>query len=165
MADFVSIDDKTRQIIKNRIAAANELSGNFDEDAAKGKIKSFEATPVNYGNEGVSQAIANKFGKISQDKIREIQELQKLNHPRDVMKEIMGAGDLASKQYRLDKEREIAIRNRIQAEESQRAQVLGSILGVGGAFAGAYLGGLPGAAAGSKIGGLAGNPKPQGNQT
>lgn len=157
MADVVpSIDEQTRQIVKDRINSALSLSGDYEDNIASGKIKEFKPTEVNYGNEGVQGAISNKFNKITSDEVNRIKQLNKLNAPQESFKQLSSAATLGGKQYQIDQQRELAIRQRRMAEESQRAQLLGTMLGVAGTVAGGIYGGPMGAAAGGAAGNAVG---------
>lgn len=153
MPDFYGIDDKTKQVIADRVDAANNLSGDFDQDAAKGLIQSYEPSEaVKFAPPGIDQAIANKYGKLVTDQVKQIKDLQRLNYPQEISRRIGQAGDLANKAYRINFSNEMALRQRQQAEEGQRAAILGSLLGLGGAIAGGALGGAGGAAIGGQAG-------------
>ena len=132
------------------------MSGDYQTDKSKGLVKDFEPTPVNYGNEGVSGAISNKFNQRYKEDIVNIKQLNELDYPRVAMKKNMGAADLANKQYRFDYKQQMAIRQRIMAEESQRAQLMGSLLGLGGAIVGGIVAGPPESAVGGQAGGMVG---------
>lgn len=152
MADYQPLDDQTKKDINNRVAGALSLTGDYQTDVQNGLLPKFEPEQVNYGNEGVSGAIAKKYGKISEDHINQIKKLNEMNAPKESFNKIRGAADLASKQYRIDYQQQMAIRQRVMAEESQRAQLLGSLLGVAGVVGGAMIGGP----AGAMVGGAAG---------
>lgn len=156
MADFVNLDEQTRQMINDRTNAAAQLTGDFQKDKAAGLVKAFEPTKINYGKGGLNQAIQNKYQKNADTEINQIKKLQELNYPKSAMKDLMRASQTQTKQYQFDKQREMAIRQRIMAEESQRAQILGSMLGIAGTIGGAALGGGFGGMAGGQIGQTAG---------
>jgi len=158
VADYATLDESTRQIINDRADSALNLSGNYDEDIAQGKLPGLtKPAETNYNRLGLDSAIANKYSKIASDEVGRIQKLNRLNAPAAGMRKILSAADLADKQYRFDLQQEMAAKQRRMAEESQRAQLVGSLLGVGGMIAGYGLAGPAGGMVGGAVGNAAGN--------
>ena len=155
MADGIqmNLDDGTRAAIQDRVQAAQQLSGNQEEDAKKGLISNFTPVSVNYGDAGISEAIANKYNKMAQGKIDQIKQLNKLNYAHEAMGNIRGANELEKAQIQFEQQQKMVLRKRQMAEDSQRSAILGQLLGVVGAVVGAVYGGGPtGAAAGAAAG-------------
>lgn len=151
MADYNPLDDTTRQIINNRIKSSMSMDPSYDQAIQKGQIKQIQPEAFNYGNV-VSSAIQNRANKVFEDKQNTINEQQKANYPKTEFNNLLSAGQLGLGAQKYDETRANAMHARRVNEEAQRAQLIGTVLGTGGAIAGTYLGGPAGGAAGSAIG-------------
>ncbi len=152
MADLKNIDMNTQTALNDRMRAANELAGNFNDAESKGQVKTFQPTAFNYGDGSANVAIQRRADKLFNDNVGKIQSIQKLEYPAEAFKKSKQAESLSIQKSKFDYARMQALRARQQQEEAQRAQLLGSVLGLGGAIAGFAAGGPMGAAAGAQLG-------------
>lgn len=142
------LDARTRDAISDRINSALSLGDSYDDAVSSGKLPEVRQIEPKYGSEGISSAIQNKFNKINEDRVSEIKRMNELQYPHTRMQKLTGAVDLANKQFKFDYQRQMAIRQRMMAEEAQRAQILGQLIGIGGAIAGGMIAGPAGAMVG-----------------
>lgn len=157
MADIQNLDSNTKRALDERIKVANELSGNFEEAEKKGQVKTFQPTSFNYGGQAANSAIQRRADTLFKDKVEKIQSIQKLGRPMDAFQQSKTTEGLAIEKAKFDYARMQALRARRQQEEAQRAQLLGSILGLGGAIVGGMAAGPGGAVAGAQVGQSAGS--------
>lgn len=165
--EWMATDDKTRDVIKNRINAANELANEY-QSGGQGLLKPFEPTKIDLGEQAMSAAIKGRANQRYQDEIDRIRTLQQYKQPLEAMRGLKQAQGLAAKEYQLDRARQMALQKRVQDEDTQRAQVLSSLLGLGAVAGGAALGGPMGAAAGGAVAGAgqqAMQPRPAAGQS
>jgi len=149
------LDPSLRTAVGN--IANSALSVESDPDLAmnKGQLKIVEPPKYNYGsalNEAVMKKAMDKFYDPTL-----AEGNQKLRHITNQAKNLQNAAGNVMQIYQLDKQAEQIARQRKAAEDSQRAQVLSSVLGLGGAVAGAMIAGPAGAAVGSQAGNSAGS--------
>lgn len=153
------LDPTTNQVIDSRVQAANQLANTTAEDEGKAFLKREEInpfmgnpTPALGGQQSMSRAIKNRAERSYQSEIERMRELRELNINKTSFEQIMGAAQIQNERYAFQKQREIAIKKRIMDQRAQRAQVLSSILQIGGTAVGGYLGGPAGAAGGAAAG-------------
>lgn len=155
---FDDLDAQTRQQISDRLNSSNQLTGDYEQDQAKGLFKPMEPdSKYDFGMNAESSAIANKARQKFYDPIMEnATTQQKAGYAEQVQKKIQGAQRLAMGQLRYDNARALAAHQRVAQEEAQRAAFIGSLFQVGGTVGGAMLGGPSGAMIGSQVGGAVG---------
>ncbi len=148
------VDPSLRQAVGN--IANSALNAETDPDLAikKGQLEIKTPAQYSYGsalNDAVMKRAREKFydPNISAG-------VQKLRHVSNQAGNLQNAANNVMKIYQLDKQAEEITRQRKAAEDSQRAQVLSSVLGLGGAIAGAAIAGPAGGMAGAQAGQAAG---------
>lgn len=156
MADIKNLDANTQAALNDRMRGANELAGNFQDAQLKGQIKQFTPTAFNYGGTAANSAIQRRADAAFGDNVNKIQKFQEFGYPAEAFKKSKQAEGLGIEKAKFDYARMQALRARKQQEEAQRSQLLGSILGLGGAVIGFYAGGPAGAVAGAQAGQAAG---------
>lgn len=155
MAD---LDPSTRQVISDRMAASEALSGDYEKDEKAGFFKDFKPTEYNFGLQAGNDAIANKAkAKFYDPAIDNILTQQKAGYAQKVQNQMKSAQQLGMGQLRYDNARALAAQQRVAQEEAQRAAMISSLFQVGGAAVGGFFGGPAGAGAGAQVGGAVGN--------
>lgn len=144
------VDPSMRQAVRNMTEGA--LTSPTDPDIAvqKGFLKIEKPPEYSYGtplNEAVMKRARDKFydPAISEG-------TQKLRYVTTQAQKLQNASDQIMNIYKLDKQAEEIVRQRKAAEDSQRASVLSSVLGLGGAVAGYAFAGPVGGAVGQTVG-------------
>jgi hypothetical protein len=148
------LDPSLRAAVGNIASSALGVESDPDLALNKGQLKIVEPPKYNYGsalNEAVMKKAMDKFYDPTL-----AEGSQKLRHVTNQAKNLQNAAGNVMQIYQLDKQAQQIARQRKAAEDAQRAQVLSSVLGLGGAIAGAAIAGPSGAAVGSQIGNSAG---------
>lgn len=150
--------------INDRIQAANQYTGDYEKDKAAGLFKDFQAQKYDLGGEAANSAIAAKANaKFYDPAIEQIKTMQKANWENQVQQKMKDAQQLGLGELQYQQARYMAMAKRRAQEESQRAQMIGSLFQTGGMIGGAMIGGMPGAMAGEQAGKtMAGGPGDQG---
>lgn len=157
------VDPNLRQAVSNVASAAMLTEDNPDAAIAKGLLKIEKPAEYSSGsplNEAITRRARDKFydPQISEG-------LQKMKYKTDQIGQVNSAINNVMGIYKLDRQAEEITRQRKAAEDAQRAQVLSSVLGLGGAVAGAMLGGPAGAAVGAQAGSTIGAMGSKSNNT
>ena len=151
------LSPEIRQVISDRIKATEGMTGDFEQDQAKGFFQEFKPTEYDFGIKGQGDAIQRKaMQKFYDPVIANLQTQQRADYAGKVQSQMRNAQQIALGQMRYDNARMLAARQRLAQEEAQRAAMIGSLFQVAGIGVGAMLGGPAGAAAGSQLGSVAG---------
>lgn len=148
------LDPSLRTAVGNIANSALGVESDPDLAMNKGMLKIEKPAEYSYGsplNEAVMKKAMSKFYDPTL-----AEGAQKLRHVTNQAKNLQNAATNVMQIYQLDKQAQQIARQRKAAEDSQRAQVLSSVLGLGGAVAGFAVAGPGGAAAGSQLGNSAG---------
>lgn len=153
------VDPSLRSAVSNIANSALAIESDPDIAIQKGMLKIEKPPEYSYGtplNEAVMKRARDKFydPAISEG-------LQKLRHVSNQAANLQNASNNVMQIYKLDKQAEAITRERKAAEDAQRAAVIGSVLGLGGAVAGFALAGPIGGMAGAQAGKVAA-PQPSG---
>lgn len=143
------VDPSLRAAVGNIADSALAIESDPTLALAKGQLKYQEPAKYNYGsalNEAVMKRAMDKFYDPTLAKGN-----QDLRHVTNQAKNLQNAAGNVMQIYNLDKQAEQIRRQRLAAEDAQRAQVLSSVLGL----AGMMIGGPMGGAAGYQLGNAA----------
>jgi len=154
MAQFDPLNEQTRRAIDERIAAETELTADqkYDQQGVLPKENPF-MNPMDVQR----NAIQAKANRSFENDLAKLKTIAKFDRFEKQSKNLNRAKKFGLGALRHDEARYAALNQRRMGEEAQRAALLGSILGLVGAGAGAALGGAGGAVAGGAVGqGLAG---------
>lgn len=147
------VDPALRQAVHNITQPVLSTPTGVEEAQAKGYLKVEEPPKFNYGT-AINEAVMRRAQqKLYDPTISE--GLQKYRYVTNQAQKLQNASDQIMNIYKLDRQAEDIVRQRKAAEDAQRASVLSSVLGLGGAVVGAYLAGPVGAAVGSQVGNVA----------
>lgn len=156
MHDVPGLSDADKQAIDARIGADLEYGKDIMSGKQSGLTPEIEK-PQFMTPKGIqSQAIANKVRNVFNSQMEEKQKLDKIGAIARSASNIEQTKVLGVGKLRIDQMRAAAIAQRRMAEEAQRAQVIGSVLGVVGMGVGAMFGGPAGAMVGGGLGQAAG---------
>lgn len=151
MADDLSGD--TRKLIADRLAASEQLTGDYEKDAQKGLFQDFKPTQYDFGFNAQNDAISNRAkAKFLDPVLSDLETRQRVEHSGNVQRQLKSSQGLAMGQLRYDNARAMAAQQRVAQEEAQRAAMIGSLFQVGGTIGGALVGGPKGAAIGNVLG-------------
>lgn len=141
------VDPALRTAVGNIADSALAIESDPTLALAKGQLKYQEPAKYNYGsalNEAVMKKAMDKFYDPTLAKGN-----QDLRHVTNQAKNLQNAAGNVMQIYNLDKQADQIRRQRVAADDAQRAQILSSVLGL----AGMIIGGPMGAAAGAQMGG------------
>lgn len=155
--EYQSIDQTTQDAIKNRVGAATQLAQGYVQGApSQGFIPIAENVMPNYEQYGIDNAIKGRADRTYRDTIDKINAQKQYEAPIKAFDSLQRSKQLQLGESKQHLAKLNAIRQRIAQEESQRAMVLGSLLGLAGTIGGAAIAGPPGAAVGAGVGNAAG---------
>lgn len=169
MADLSSlpsgefVDPALRQAVQNVTQATLQAPTSADVAQQQGLLKVEKPPEYSYGN-AMNQAVMQRAReKLYDPTISE--GLQKYRYVTNQAQKLQNASDHIMNIYKLDKQAEEIVRQRKAAEDAQRAQVLSSVLGLGGAIAGYAMAGPVGGMVGSQAGAQLGAQSSGGSQS
>ncbi len=163
--ELTDIDQPTNDVIDSRVKSAMNLSSTTPEQEGQAFLKREENSPFSQ-NQMMGNAIKNRAQRRYDSDLSRLREMREINLNHNNFDKIMDVSALENQRYEFKKQREMAIKKRIMDQRSQRAQILSSILQVGGTIVGGAFGGPVGAVAGgaagkavagSRVGGAAGS--------
>lgn len=144
------IDPSLRSAVNNIANSAISRETDPDKAISKGQLQIKEPAKYSYGspiNDAIMKKAKDKFYDPEMDA-----GMQKLRYINNQANNLQNSANNIIKIYQLDKQAESIVRQRKAAEDSQRASVISSVLGLGGAVIGAAYGGAAGAAVGAQAG-------------
>lgn len=155
--EYQSVDQTTQDAIKNRVSAASQLANGYIQGApAQGFIEAPQNVMPNYEQYGIDSAIKGRAERGYRDTVDKINAQKEYEAPIKAFDSLQKSKQLQLGQSKQQLAKLNAIRQRIAQEESQRAMVVGSLLGLAGTIGGAAIAGPGGAAVGGAVGGGAG---------
>ena len=111
---------------------------------------------IAYGDQAMSSAIRNKYSKPFQVQQQGMENKMKLDARNVHFQKMLTAQQLASEEVKLNFQKEMIKYKQKMAKRAQRNQIIGQVLGIGGAVAGGAMAGPGGAIAGNQAGQAAG---------
>lgn len=148
MSEFV--DPALRQAVQNMTKPVLEAPVDPNIAQQKGFLKIEKPPEYSYGTAMNDAVIKRAKERLYDPNISE--GMQKYRYAMNQGDKLQNASNQIMNIYKLDRQAEQIIRERKAAEDAQRASVLGSVLGVAGAVAGAYFAGPTGAVVGGQLG-------------